>query len=70
MDAPEDTLRIYDEEPAERDALVLEQDAVVARDLHGLVRDERELQVGAESALLPRLGRPREVRILRIGGDT
>lgn len=67
--APEDALGVDDEEPAERDALVLEQDAVVARDLHALVRHERELQIGSEPACLARLGRPREVRELGVGGD-
>lgn len=59
---PENTLGVDDEQPAERDALPLQQHTVVARDLHRLVRNERQLEVGPEPALRARLRRPRQVR--------
>ena len=67
--APQHALGIDEEEPAERDALVLDEDAVVARDAHAAVRDERELEVGAEPACLAVLRGPGEVGVLRVGGD-
>ena len=57
----ENTLGVNDEETAEGDALVLEQHAVVARDLLAAVGDQRQLQVGAETALLARLRLPGQV---------
>lgn len=69
-DLAEDALGVNDEEAAEGDALVLEEDTVVARDLHVPVGDQRELQVGAETALVAGLARPGEVGVGRVGGDT
>ena len=68
-DLAEDALGVDDEEPAERDAVRLDEHAVVARDLHVAVRDERQLEVGAEAALAARLGRPGKVRVGRVRRD-
>lgn len=67
-DLAENTLGVDDEEAAERDALVLDEDAVAARDLGGLVGDEGELQVGAQTALLAGLLNPREMGEVGVGG--
>ena len=50
IDAPKDALRVDDEETTERDTCVLNQHAVVARDLHAAVGDEGDLEVGAKAA--------------------
>lgn len=65
----EDTLRVDDEQPAERNPLILNEDTVVARDLQVPVREQWELEVRAEPALLARLRSPGKVREVRVGGD-
>ena len=67
---PEDTLGIDVEEATESDTVLLDQDTVVARDLHALVGEEGELEVGTETALLAGLGRPSKVSVVRVGGGT
>ena len=66
---PYDALWIDDEKTPERDTLFLDEHVVVARDLHVPVGDQREFQVGPETALLPRLLPPGKVRVLRVGRD-
>ena len=68
-DLAEGALGVDEEEAAEGNARILEEDAVVARDLHALVGDELELEVGAEAALVALGVGPREVRVLRVGRD-
>lgn len=68
-DLAEGALRVDQEEAPEGDAGLLEEDAVVARDLHVLVGDELELEVRAEAALVAVGVGPREVRVLRVGRD-
>lgn len=68
-DLAEGALGVDDEETAQRDALLLNQDAVVAGDAVGGVGNEGELEVGAEAALLAGLSLPGEVRVVRVGGD-
>ena len=67
--APKDTLRVDDEEATERDTRVLDQHAVVARNLHAAVGDEGDLEVGAKAAGLALELRPCKVRVLRVGGE-
>ena len=69
-DLPEDTLGIDDEEATESDTVLLNQDTVVTRNLHALVGEEGELEVGTETALLAGLGRPGKVSVVRVGGGT
>ena len=66
---PYDALWIDEEKTSERDTLLLDENVVVARDLHVPVGDQREFQVGPETALLPRLLPPGKVRVLRVGRD-
>jgi hypothetical protein len=68
--APQDTLRVDDEEPTESDAGILEEDTVVARDLHVPIGNEGEGEIGAKATLLAGLGGPGEVRVLGVGGDS
>ena len=68
-DLPEDTLGIDDEEATERDTRILDQHAVVARNLHAAVGDEGDLEVGAKAAGLALELRPCKVRVLRVGGE-
>jgi hypothetical protein len=68
-DLAENTLGVDDEETAESDALVLDQNAVGAGDLGGLVGDEGELQVRTETALLAGLLDPGEMGEVGVGGD-
>ena len=69
-DLPENTLGIDDEETPESDAVLLNENTVVARDLHALVGEEGELEVGTETTLLAGLGRPGKVSVVRVGGST
>ena len=64
---PEGTLGVNDKEATESDALVLDEDAVVARNGHVPVSDQGELEVRPEAALLARLGGPGEVGEVRVG---
>lgn len=57
-DLSEDTLGVDDEEASESDTLILNQDTIAARDLHGSIGDKRKLQVGAEATLLSGLLNP------------
>lgn len=68
-DLAEDALRVDNEETTERNAFLLDEDAVAAGDGVGRVGDERKLQVGAEAALLARLLLPGKVGEVRVGGD-
>lgn len=61
-DLSEDALGIDDEETAEGDALVLEEDSIVTRDLVRLVGEQGQVEIGSEAALLAREVRPGEVR--------
>ena len=72
-----DTLGVDEVGRAEREALLLEQAAVVGRDLVVLVRDERDserraLAIGlrAKTAERARRGSPLEVSELAVGRDT
>jgi len=65
---PQDALGVNDEETTEGDTLFLDQDAVISGDLHVTVCKERQLEIGAETALFTRLVGPRKVGILRVGG--
>ena len=56
--------RRNNEKTAESDSFVLNEHAVVARDLHGRVREKREGEIWAHAALVAVLARPREVRVL------
>jgi hypothetical protein len=47
---PEDALRVNDEESAQGNSLFLNEDAIFTGDGSAPVCDERELQVGTESA--------------------
>ena len=67
---PEDALGVDDEEATESDTVLLNQDTVVTRNLHALVGEEGELEVGTETALLAGLGRPGKVSVVRVGGST
>ena len=67
--APRDALRVDDEETTERDARVLDQHAVVARDLHAAVGDEGDLEVGAKATGLTLELRTRKVCVLRVGRE-
>lgn len=69
-DLSEDTLGVDDEEAAQGNTLVLNQDTVAARDLVGLVGDERKLQVRTKATLLARLLNPGEVGEVRVGRNT
>ncbi len=68
-DGPESTLGVDDEEATERNAVLLDEDIVVAGDGHGLVGDEGQLEVRAKATLLAGLGRPRKVGEVRVRGD-
>ena len=70
MYGPECALGVDDKEAAKGDALLLNENAVVARDGHGLVRDERQLEVWTKSALLARLSRPSKVGVMRVRRHT
>lgn len=70
MYEPQDTLGVNDEETTKGNALLLEEDTVVAGDLHVPVGDEGEGEVRAEATLLAGLGGPGEVRVLRVGGNS
>lgn len=69
-DLAEDAVGVDDEETTQSDTLLLNQDAVAARDLLGSIGDEGQLQVGAEATLLARLLHPGEVREGGVGRDT
>ena len=69
-DLAEGAFGVDEEEPAEGDAFVLDEHAVVARDALVAVGDEGELEVGSETALRAGLGGPGEVRVGRVGRDT
>lgn len=69
INSPKGTLGVDEEQTTESDTLVLEEDAVVARDAHAAVSNQRELEVGAKSTLLPWLRSPCEVGELGVGGD-
>lgn len=68
--APQDSLGVDDEEPTEGDALLLEEDTVVAGNLHISVGDEGKGEVRAKATLLAGLGGPGKVRVLRVGGNS
>lgn len=68
-DLAEGTLGVNDEETAEGNTLVLEQHAVVARDLLAAVGDQRQLQVGTETTLLARLRLPGQVGEVGVGRE-
>ena len=53
-------MHVNDEEGSERASHVLLEDPVVARDLHGLVGEERDVHL-AKAAVLARGVDPREV---------
>ena len=61
---PEDALGVDDEEATESDTLLLNEDTIVAGNGHVLVRNQGELEVRTETALLARLSGPGEVRVL------
>lgn len=69
-DLAEGALGVDDEETAQGDAFLLDQDAVVARDLEVLVGNQGELQVLAQTALLARTLAPGQVCEVAVGGDT
>jgi len=69
MCAPQGPLGIDNEEATEGNASILEEDAIVAGDLHVAVCDERDLEVRSKATLLAALGCPCEVRVLGVGGD-
>ena len=69
-DLAKDTLGIDNEEATESDTILLNEDTVVARDLHALVGEEGELEVGTETALLAGLGRPGKVSVVGVGRGT
>lgn len=64
---PEGTLGVDEEKTTEGDALFLDEDAVVTRDRHVLVSNQRKLEVGAESALLPGLRGPSKMGVVGVG---
>ena len=66
----ENTLGVNDEEATKSDTFLLNENAVVARDLLVPVGNQRELEVGAQTALLAGLVGPGEVSVLRIGRNT
>ena len=66
----EDTLGVNDEEATKGDTFLLNENAVVARDLLVPVGNQRELEVRAQTALLAGLVGPGEVRVCGIGGNT
>lgn len=69
-DLAQGALGVDDEEAAQGDALLLDQDAVVAGDLEVLVGDQGQLQVLTETALLAGALAPCQVGEVAVGGDT
>lgn len=69
-DLAQGALGVDDEEAAQRDALLLNQHAVVARDLEVLVRNQRQLQVLAQATLLAGALPPGQVCKVAVGRDT
>ena len=59
--SPQHTLRVDQEQTTERDAFFFDEDAVRTRNGHGLVREQWELEVGAEAAVQAGLSRPGEM---------
>lgn len=68
-DLAQGALGVDDEETAQGDALLLDQDAVVAGDLEVLVGDQGQLQVLAETALLAGALAPSQVGEVAVGRD-
>lgn len=68
-DLAQDALGVDDEQATQRDALILNQDTVVARDLEVLVGNQRQLQVLAQATLLAGALTPRKVGEVAVGGD-
>lgn len=68
-DLSEGTLGVDEEETTKRYTGVLDQDTVIPGNLHRLVRDELELEVGSESSLVTVRVGPGEMRVFRIAGD-
>lgn len=68
-DLTQGALGVDDEEAAQRDALLLDQHAVVARDLEVLVGHQGQLQVIAQTALLAGALTPGQVCEVAVGGD-
>lgn len=69
-DLAEGALGVDDEEAAQGDALLLDQDAVVAGDLGVLVGHQGQLQVVAQATLLAGAFAPGQVAEVAVGGDT
>lgn len=69
-DLAQGALGVDDEEATQGDALVLDQHAVVARDLEVLVGNQRQLQVLAQATLLAGALTPGQVCEVAVGGDT
>lgn len=67
--APKLSRRINDEEAAQGDAFLLKENAVVSGNLVASIRQERELEVGSETAFgLGQVG-PREMGVLYSTGQ-
>lgn len=69
-DLAQGALGVDNEEAAQGDALLLDQDAVVAGDLEVLVGHQGQLQVLTETALLAGALAPCQVGEVAVGGDT
>lgn len=69
-DLAQGPLGVDDEEAAQGDALLLDQDAVVAGNLEVLVGDQGQLQVLTKTALLAGPLAPCQVGEVAVGGDT
>jgi len=68
-DSPQNALGIYDEEATQGDAVFLEENTVIPRNLHCLISEQGEREVGTQAALATILLGPGEVGELRIAGD-
>jgi len=68
-DLTESSLGVDKEETTKRNTSILDQDAVVASDLHRLVGDELELEIRSESSLVAVGVGPGKVRVFRVAGD-
>jgi hypothetical protein len=70
IDSPQHALGINDEEATQGDAVFLNQNTIIPRNLHRLISKQWEREVWAQAALATILLGPGEVGELRVAGDT
>jgi hypothetical protein len=68
-DSPQNALGVNNEETTQGDAVFLEEDTVILRNLHCLISEQGEREVGTQATLATILLGPGEVGELRVAGD-